>query len=401
MRAGGNLILLHMGKINAGQGKMLPVVPWLALMMSAFMAGCSAGSGPNDGRLQASFRISPGAPGVGQETQFTDTSTGNPTSWTWAFGDGATSTEKNPRHAYSSVGMKTVTMTVGKGTETSRTDRSIAVVTATTIMVDHHATKLTDIPSSWINQAKQVLKIAYGGVSHASQISFGMAGLVTWAHGGPLYEFNTGGTGGALDFRAYIGNFGGLGIANSLEFDVNSVTNRTAWYQATIAYLAAHPDTNVVWWMWCYGINDTQASMDLYLSQMELLEAAYPQVKFVYATGRTRAAGYFQNQTQDEVMNAYIRAYCVSHGKILYDFNDIEKYDPDGAYYGDKDVDENCDYDANGDRVKESNWAIAWQAAHPGEWYSCQSPHSQPLNANIKAFAAWHMIARLAGWDGR
>jgi len=43
---------------------------------------------------------------------FTDLSTGNPTSWTWNFGDGTTSTQQNPTHTYSSMGDYTVTLTV-------------------------------------------------------------------------------------------------------------------------------------------------------------------------------------------------------------------------------------------------------------------------------------------------
>jgi PKD repeat protein len=42
---------------------------------------------------------------------FTDTSTGSPTSWSWTFGDGGTSTAQNPSHTYTSVGSKTVSLT--------------------------------------------------------------------------------------------------------------------------------------------------------------------------------------------------------------------------------------------------------------------------------------------------
>ena len=45
---------------------------------------------------------------------FTDTSTENPTSWTWQFGDGATSTLKNPGHLYTSSGTYTVNLTAQK-----------------------------------------------------------------------------------------------------------------------------------------------------------------------------------------------------------------------------------------------------------------------------------------------
>ncbi len=42
---------------------------------------------------------------------FTDTSTGSPTSWSWNFGDGGTSTVQNPSHDYTSIGTYTVSMT--------------------------------------------------------------------------------------------------------------------------------------------------------------------------------------------------------------------------------------------------------------------------------------------------
>ncbi|RJP24059.1 MAG: PKD domain-containing protein [Candidatus Abyssobacteria bacterium SURF_5] len=50
---------------------------------------------------------------VGEELQFTDISTGNPTEYLWDFGDGSTSPEQNPTHAYSAAGEYTVVMTAG------------------------------------------------------------------------------------------------------------------------------------------------------------------------------------------------------------------------------------------------------------------------------------------------
>ena len=45
------------------------------------------------------------------KVQFTDESIGSPTSWNWDFGDGTSSTEKNPVHTYNSSGQYTVTLT--------------------------------------------------------------------------------------------------------------------------------------------------------------------------------------------------------------------------------------------------------------------------------------------------
>ena len=75
---------------------------------------------------------------------------------------------------------------------------------AEAVVVDHESIALADIPSTWIDQAKQTLHIAYGHTSHGSQITTGMAGLVSFAnapHGGSTYAWNSGGTGGALDLR--------------------------------------------------------------------------------------------------------------------------------------------------------------------------------------------------------
>ncbi len=35
-----------------------------------------------------------------------------------------------------------------------------------------------------------------------------------------------------------------------------------------------------------------------------------------------------------------------------------------------------------------------------GEWYHCSPAHTQPLNGNLKAYAAWYLFARLVGWNG-
>ena len=46
------------------------------------------------------------------EVQFWDTSWGIPTSWTWDFGDGNTSSEQNPIHEYAEAGVYNVTLTI-------------------------------------------------------------------------------------------------------------------------------------------------------------------------------------------------------------------------------------------------------------------------------------------------
>ena len=252
------------------------------------------------------------------------------------------------------------------------------------IILNHTSIDLNDIPSTWVDQAKQKLHIAYGHTSHGSQLTTGMAGLVAWK--GAQYAFNSGGTGGALDLRESV--FGAaLDLGNP---------DRTAWESATRTYLNQNPTINVIIWSWCGQVDGTQAEIQLYLDLMNGLEQDYTNVRFVYMTGHTDGAPLTGNVP---TRNKQIRDYCVANNKILYDYSDIESFDPDGDYFGDKLVNDACDYDSDGNGTRDSNWAIIWQNAHPGEWYDCVSAHSQPLNANLKAYAAWHLWARLAGWD--
>ncbi len=132
---------------------------------------------------------------------------------------------------------------------------------------------------------------------------------------------------------------------------------------------------------------------------MTSLESDYPGVKFVYMTGHLDGTGLTGNL---HLRNEQIRNYCKNNNKILYDFADIECYNPDGIYFGDRKPNDACDYDTNSDGSLDGNWATEWQNAHTlgTDWYSCSSAHSQPLNANRKAYAAWWLWARLGGWDG-
>jgi len=59
----------------------------------------------------AAFSAKPTSGKVPLKVQFTDKSTGTPTTWKWSFGDGKYSTAKNPAHTYSKAGMYTVALT--------------------------------------------------------------------------------------------------------------------------------------------------------------------------------------------------------------------------------------------------------------------------------------------------
>ncbi len=60
----------------------------------------------------AHFEARPAIQGMNLEVGFEDRSSGNPTSFLWDFGDGATSTERNPRHVYTTPDFYSVSLEV-------------------------------------------------------------------------------------------------------------------------------------------------------------------------------------------------------------------------------------------------------------------------------------------------
>ncbi|MDD3090116.1 MAG: PKD domain-containing protein [Methanoregulaceae archaeon] len=61
---------------------------------------------------EALFLASPREGPLPLTVRFTDQSTGVPGTWAWTFGDGASSTDQNPQHAYTAEGTYTVTLVV-------------------------------------------------------------------------------------------------------------------------------------------------------------------------------------------------------------------------------------------------------------------------------------------------
>jgi hypothetical protein len=141
-------------------------------------------------------------------------------------------------------------------------------------------------------------------------------------------------------------------------------------------------------WTWCgqQSSNDV-ATVNQYLNQINAFESLFPNMRFILYTGHT------DGDPNSALMrnNNLVRAYAAAQNKVLFDFADIEQYDPDGVDHGNA-----------GDSCP---WCATWCSTHPGD---CQNfslmgdcAHSDKLQCKLKAQAFWWLMARLAGWNGQ
>lgn len=104
-----------------GEYAATPIDTWATWVAHAVIVPASIGM------PVAAFTYLPSLPKAGRAIQFTDTSTGSPTSWSWDFGDRSTAASQNPSKIYASPGSYTVTLTVQKGSGSNSVSRVVDV----------------------------------------------------------------------------------------------------------------------------------------------------------------------------------------------------------------------------------------------------------------------------------
>ena len=292
----------------------------------------------------------------------------------------------------------------------------------TAIVIDHRHTDISQIPDNWIDSAQKKLNVRYYRRSHGSQLDDGgMTALKNfsseWAE---KYNFSYLTTAGALKLTTeYI----------SVDYDSPLIYSNTRNFLND----PSNASTNVVMLAWSYNfyVSDIQA----YIDSMENLIRDYGPnglyiqngkrsvpVTFVFHT----ACSHKDPERNIKIYegNKLIRQHCLDNNRVLYDFADIEAYNPDGEYFGDTNPDGsysgqnllNDDISYNVNETTRGNWGLEWNAANPGSVLAqlsadniCTScAHSNGgdggddnsrLHCVLKGQAAWWLFAIIAGWQ--
>jgi len=255
------------------------------------------------------------------------------------------------------------------------------------LIVNHLNTDVHEIPDYWINEARKLV-IHYAHTSHGSQI---LTGLQWLEKQDPKYNVSIIANG----LVAQPPDSTAMGFYDGNNYSGNTYITPEMYWESAAGRLKTRSVVGTGWfdislWTWCGQMSSySVAQVETYTSVLDQLERDYSPLRTVYYTGHTDGSTAGSTLWRN---NNLVRAYARDHNKALFDFADIESYDPVGNFY--PTANDSC------------AWCATWCSDHPNS-FECQNhdqmggcAHSDKLQCALKAQAFWQLMARMAGWDG-
>jgi hypothetical protein len=244
------------------------------------------------------------------------------------------------------------------------------------LTINHTNIVMDLIPSEYIEGAMKDVNIHYAHTSHGGQITTGLTRLEA-----ANATFDVSITSLALPeandtLSIYDGNAPHTYITPDLYWEGLGATDIT---QNTID---SNPNITVSLWSWCTQVDYyANTSIQNYLDTMTALEAANPDVTFIYMTGNAQGTGSSGFHRWEN--NQMIRQYCLDNDKILFDFADLDCWSN-----GDQNT-----YDYN-----PGDGTIQVPVEHT-DFNGNEAGHTTYTSCEQKGRAFWWLVAMLAGWN--
>jgi len=244
------------------------------------------------------------------------------------------------------------------------------------LVIDHTTIDLNLIPSEYIEDAQDNMKIHYAHTSHGGQITEGLSRIEA---ANSSFDVSIASLSLPTDANAlciYDGNAPHTYITPDLYWQGTAATAIT---QNTINN---NPTLTVSLWSWCTQVDGyDEAGIQEYLDTMNTLETANPEITFIYMTGNAQAEG--SSGYNRWINNEMIRQYCLDNDKILFDFADLDCWS--GG------VQNTYAYNP-GDGI------VQVPSEHP-DFTGDEAAHTTYTSCEQKGRAFWWLVAMLAGWN--